>query len=132
MKINVRSALLCDDVRVEANGKHILIGVYAGDILVTGLPATLSLIVWLEIAPGRNADQLAFEYKVTLPGRAKERRGNINMMLDGEEHAFLIMRLSPFELTQEGRLTLALRAPGDRWAEVFVKRIRLAPDHDKP
>ncbi|GGO26807.1 hypothetical protein GCM10010991_07810 [Gemmobacter aquaticus] len=36
-------ALFCEDIRQEANGKFILVGVFAGSLLLASLPATIRL-----------------------------------------------------------------------------------------
>ena len=46
-RIDVQSAIICDDVRKEANGKDILIGVYSG-IIVTSFPCDLILSIWIQ------------------------------------------------------------------------------------
>ncbi len=47
----VRSWLICDDIRIEYNGKHLLIGVYSGVIkLRTPLPVTLPMLsFWIQM-----------------------------------------------------------------------------------
>ena len=47
----VRSWLICDDVRIESNGKYILIGVYSGNItLRKPLPVTLPMLAfWIQL-----------------------------------------------------------------------------------
>ena len=42
MSISVQSTVVCDDVRREDNGKHILIGVYAGALFLQSIPAALA------------------------------------------------------------------------------------------
>lgn len=42
-------ALFCDDIREETSGKHILIGVYSGEMNVNAGPAVVSLSVWVQI-----------------------------------------------------------------------------------
>ncbi len=42
-RLKMQYALVCDDVRREDSGKLILIGVYARDIRLTSVPATLVL-----------------------------------------------------------------------------------------
>jgi hypothetical protein len=46
----IQFGLICDDSRREDNGKLILIGVYAGNVVVPALPATLvlTLVVFFE------------------------------------------------------------------------------------
>ena len=51
----VKSVLICDDIRQEKSNKHILIGVYNGEIIFPPGPNKLiPLCVWIEfaIAPG--------------------------------------------------------------------------------
>ena len=38
--------IICDDLRVEINGKQILIGVYAGDIIFPSFPAKLNQLLF--------------------------------------------------------------------------------------
>lgn len=47
----VRSWLMCDDIRIESNGKYLLIGVYSGTVrLRRPLPVTLStLSFWIQL-----------------------------------------------------------------------------------
>ena len=43
--VRVRSWLLCDDIRIESNGKHLFIGVYSGIIkLRRPLPVALPML----------------------------------------------------------------------------------------
>jgi hypothetical protein len=41
LAIQVRATLVCDDFRVERDGKLILIGIYGGAVVVPSLPAQL-------------------------------------------------------------------------------------------
>lgn len=43
------TAVFCDDIRQEGNGKHILIGVYGNDLVPGSLPATFPLSLWLKV-----------------------------------------------------------------------------------
>lgn len=44
------SVILCDDVRIEDSGKHLLIGVYTNGISVASFPANLLLSIWLNVS----------------------------------------------------------------------------------
>jgi hypothetical protein len=41
--------VFCDDVRLEANGKHFLIGVYSGNILVEEIPGPVTVSTWVQV-----------------------------------------------------------------------------------
>lgn len=47
LKLKLLAAVLCDEVRTENNGKHIIIGAYGGDIILPETPVTLPLAVWI-------------------------------------------------------------------------------------
>ena len=48
--ISVLAAVFCDGVRVENNGKEILIGVYSGVIEVPRIPSMVVLQCWLNLS----------------------------------------------------------------------------------
>ena len=49
-KVEILSAVVCDDVREENNGKEILIGVYSGTIAVQEIPSPpLPLRCWVNL-----------------------------------------------------------------------------------
>src|SRR5271166_1271127 len=45
--INISQAIACDDIRQEINGKHILIGVYSGNLGVPSFPNVIALGFWV-------------------------------------------------------------------------------------
>ena len=45
----IEYAIICDDLRREDNGKLLIIGAYGGEILVSDLPAVLSLRILLGV-----------------------------------------------------------------------------------
>lgn len=49
MEILKISALFCDDVRQEANGKHILVGVYPGDLISSGPGLSFPMSIWARL-----------------------------------------------------------------------------------
>jgi hypothetical protein len=48
LNLKVRNVVLCEDVRQEKSNKYILIGVFAGDINVSELPARLPLSLYFD------------------------------------------------------------------------------------
>lgn len=48
--------IFCDDIRIEENGKHILIGVYGVDLVPALIPVTIQIGIWVRfwgLAEGR-------------------------------------------------------------------------------
>jgi hypothetical protein len=62
-QLEIKSVVVCDDVRREENGKDILIGVYSSGILVPQLPATLSLSFWIQFR-ARDAGEIAADFRL--------------------------------------------------------------------
>jgi hypothetical protein len=87
MSLEIRAALVCDDVRREDNGKLILIGVYGKDIGVTDLPANLvlSLVVRFEASEAIDED-LEFRYCLGEESKASQ-RGHLSL---GEPGFYLL------------------------------------------
>lgn len=49
-KVKILSAVICDDVRTEKNGKDLLIGVYSGAVIVHAIPSPpMSLRCWINL-----------------------------------------------------------------------------------
>lgn len=44
----VLNAILCEDVRLEPTGKHMLIGVFSGNIVVAKMPAKIAIAFYIE------------------------------------------------------------------------------------
>lgn len=55
--LRVVSGLLCDDVRREANGKLIAIGIYANRIFVGGFPCVLNLTAFVNVSVDTKGEQ---------------------------------------------------------------------------
>lgn len=120
MKIN--NVLICDDVRVENNGKHIFIGVYTGDILFESLPAIFSPIFWVEIEPGVTNQRIDMEVKFDAPGMEKPRISLHSMDIEEERSVFMILNATPTLITGPGELVLSLRPKGTKkWVQAVRK-----------
>jgi hypothetical protein len=62
-------AMICDDVRVESNGKPFIIGVYPTDILFPALPAVLpQLVAIVTLVSDIDKPIRKFSVQVTCPG----------------------------------------------------------------
>lgn len=47
--VKFHPAVVCEDIRMESNGKFLIIGVYASEILVNQFPANLNIAFWLPV-----------------------------------------------------------------------------------
>ena len=61
---HVKSIIVCDQVRVENNGKEILIGVYGGDIAVQKFPVDLPLTYYLSFTTAQSFEKLKIAWRI--------------------------------------------------------------------
>ncbi len=98
-KINIDFALICDEVRREDNGKLLIIGLYAYDIIVRNFPVDLALTVVVSV----NVDapiETDFELKISHDGK---------LMSDMKGR----FRVEKSSITGFPKLTLHISDPGE-------------------
>ena len=122
------SVIICDDIRTEQNGKHILIGVYGGDIVVSELPVTLPLAFWIEFLPKR-AGEFRFDLRMEVPGSAPSLELNgIGATTTNLDPGSMVLAPRPYVIQAEGRLQLQLRSSSvGRWKTFKAKQIMRGP-----
>jgi hypothetical protein len=76
ISVKVLYCLICDDIRMEVNGKEFLIGVYTGGIRVPAVPFTATFCLWFVVA-------WAGEGATTVSARILGPRGNQLWMHSG-------------------------------------------------
>lgn len=120
--VTVLNKILCEDVRQEQNNKHILIGVYSGDMLVGELPANVQLSFYLELAFKSPGDQI-LHLRLSGPGK---RTAELKMAAQVTEIGTPSAVTSPrFEvlMDQEGVFRLDLSDDGVQWVTLIEKRV---------
>ncbi len=112
--------VFCDDVRLEANGKLLYIGVYPGDMVIYGIlpaliPSFAALVRYSE-KPGESTDRVTI--KVFPPGgddpivaieldTVMLRSTNLSTDVPNEEQlvsSLVPIRISPMPIEHEGRI----------------------------
>ena len=62
---NLRNIILCEDIRTEVGNKLSLMGIFSGDVVVTEIPATIHLAVYMQyIASPEETGELSFEFRL--------------------------------------------------------------------
>ena len=56
MAIQIENVVVCDLVRMEDTGKHLIIGVYPNDIRFASLPNNINLNIWVQFRVDANWD----------------------------------------------------------------------------
>ena len=117
------STIFCDDIRHEVNGKMSLIGVYGGDLSVPSFPFTLNkfcISAKIVLRPGELqlppmtlkisiGDQLIYSQDLdeTMVPPANSSNGDSDQT-EKRLVCQILMNLSPLELTEPGKLKVAV------------------------
>lgn len=128
--IKFDSVIVCDDIRREDNGKALLIGVYAGDILVPRFPAAMQLSFYI-IGSARKGVAATMEFRIqhTLQNRetpATKAKANIIGAEIGRSSVVVLPRV-PFNFDEATDLTTSI-LEGAEWRVLDRKRVRLASE----
>lgn len=125
--VKIDYAILCDQVRREDNKKHLLIGVYSGDVLVNQFPAKIALAAWIHgIAFDEGIHTLEIRYNVKSDDSPRKIpfHGVVEVHRSGENPEFNIT-VPPMmlELDTPGTFCLDYRVSNGRWKNILRKRI---------
>ncbi|HEX8165912.1 MAG TPA: hypothetical protein VF601_09000 [Beijerinckiaceae bacterium] len=120
--VDVRSVIACDDVRVEATGKSIFIGIYDADIAVSAFPIQLNLS-FVIIANVKKAANIKLNTRIL--GPSGDPLGESEISFDVLQDHLGIM-LPPHRLTNvfssAGYLTFQAQVAGE-WKDVARWRV---------
>lgn len=131
---DVSSVVLCDDVRQEANGKHILIGVYIDSVLVVDFPTNISLTIWVVFKPNEIGE---------FPGEIRVIKDDDSVLLRGESKIIIrtldpstaIFQYMPLVFQQGGKYLFQWKFDDDEWEtvkEFTVQKRPTTPADEQP
>lgn len=125
-----RNAILCDDIRDEAGGKNSLMGVFAGDIVVAHLPATINLAFFLQYFPdASDGPSLSSELRLLQDDREM---GKFAMKADTPPAGQVVTIILPrgmLAFDKEGTLRMVVSMNGKE-EEVLSKKVMLPKPTD--
>ncbi|MEJ1965143.1 MAG: hypothetical protein WDO56_27840 [Gammaproteobacteria bacterium] len=122
----VGSVLICDDIRREANGKAILIGVYVGDIVLNQMPATLPLSLWVQgTAPPGKQEFSIHVYVGEHPDKADPQLNAepFALQVGPSGEFFLALTGLPMRFPEPTSLTVRFRKGQGEWEVIAKKQI---------
>ena len=128
----IESAIVCDDIRREDNGKAILIGVYFGDVIVPKAPALLSVWLWFQARANETVENIQFRAEI-FNDSAPDAPTFVAPPHQAELHAdvgntFLIaLGGLPLSITGSGHLSIQAKYGEHDWIEILKKRIHVNP-----
>lgn len=128
----------CDDVRQEANGKEILIGVYKGTMVFETYPAVSGVVYWITADLQEDAKNTVFNvaFRVTKTGDEillESPSFKIEPQDDDERRGLTIgFGVGPVEFTQSTDLWLEVRDDGGDWERLNLLKVRLRAEVPPP
>lgn len=109
------SVVVCEDIRVEGNGKHMLIGVYATDMIVAQFPSVVQLAFWIRAFPPPPPGEHTFKAIVKIPGGGEgtiDGSALVAKNVPGDVPVVLTLPAVPLQLHEPGRLEILLAFDG--------------------
>ncbi len=126
-KLTVKQFIVCDDVRREATGKEILIGVYGSGISVPSFPVQIALSFWMQFYSDEVImPPIMLEFQL----KGAENEGNfflVNVQLASAKAGLGTVALPPLPISLQipTNLLLQMKQPGGEWetvGEIFVEK----------
>lgn len=117
--VKVKYVIFCDDIRTEANGKAIFIGVYHGAALYPSFPVVQTLSVWMHLEQEAGG-AIPIRCRVLIyPGAREAGRINLNIesMADNKFGSISLAGLA-LMLGEPGYLTLEMAQYDEEFVEV--------------
>src|SRR6185437_1672746 len=114
------AVIVCDDLRKEVNGKDILIGVYAGDIVLASFPAWFPCALWIEIETVETGEyELLF--RLSLTGKPHLQ---FKVRMEVQQPGTTGLGLPGLQLQAENESELIIEAlDGEDWKVLKRKRV---------
>ena len=108
------NAIICDEVRVEDTGKHIIIGVYSESIAVSDFPANLLLSFWIQFYVDRDGE-IDIELRIlSNKKQVAHARGKL-IINDYKNIVTSAFNGIPVKAKDEGALTFQMREKDRKW-----------------
>lgn len=118
------SAFFCDDVRQEANGKFIFIGVYGDDIILNSFPTGMNLQMVLS-ARFEKAEPLEIEIEARLSDKVAL-KGKIQANIVNAGLGFLPIPIPLVQIQAPGVLSVRLKMNDAKWREASTINLKAA------
>jgi len=116
--------IICDDIRVENNGKDIFIGVYSGDIVLSNMPTALNLAFWIDLKT-EGVGERAVEFRIVLdPGEVQIAKVGATLVSppDDNRGSFAFGGVN-IQFQRPGAISIQFHHKGEPWREVARKNV---------
>ncbi|NJO32437.1 MAG: hypothetical protein HC869_04210 [Rhodospirillales bacterium] len=108
---------------MEDNGKHIIIGVYSNDIIISPLPAIMMIMVWLQLDDIIEPVE-SFEFRANL-NKNEFASGTFEVSVPAGKRATVSLGRFPLRIESEGDFSFDIRyANGGRWKNATTIQVK--------
>jgi hypothetical protein len=118
------SAFFCDDVRQEANGKYIFIGVYGDDIIINSFPTGMNLYLVIS-ARFEKAEPQEIEIEARLSDKIAL-KGKLQANVVNAGLGFLPIPIPLLQILAPGLLNVRLKINDAKWRDTSSINIKPA------
>jgi hypothetical protein len=117
-----QTAVLCEFITRDISNKHSLIGVFSGDIIVSEMPATLRLALYLEVFPSSTGLH-EISLKFNLGGKTIAEATAQSDVQEKEKPIILVLFPVDIGVDQDTVLTLEAATTGNKSTTIIEKKI---------
>lgn len=113
-KMKIENVIICDEVRKEDNGKHLIIGVYPNNMLVPEFPANLAPSIWMQLYLDQDKDT-EIEFRIRQDDGKILGRGTGVLPMSRTQPATTSLPPSLIKVQKACVLSFQIREKGARW-----------------
>jgi hypothetical protein len=128
--VDIKSAIICDDIRREDNGKMLFIGVYVGEILVAEFPIALRL-TWVLFGKHQKTASHDMEFRISYDAHTEkptslQAKTTTDPALEDQAEVSLIIPNAVLTFQEPTALTVSVKE-GGRWRDILTKKVVMLP-----
>ena len=127
--MRIINAIICDQVRKEDTGKHLLLGVYPIDILVSDFPVAITLVLWMQLYLDTNGE-FDVEFRIQKDKKTISRTNAIISVKDHLHPATIALPPALIEVDGECTLSFQIREKNKRWKTAKELPVKKRPNND--
>lgn len=126
------NVIFCDDIRREASGKDILIGVYSAEMVFATVPTMVGVSIWIQLRTAGNGVVGAW-VRVTDPTGNTAGQTRVDVLVGsaagnpGGTTGALSMPPLPISVMHAGAINVYWSAGGNDFALIGEKRVTIGP-----
>ena len=124
--LKVENFVFCEDARLEASGKHVLISAFAPEVDVPLMPGFMPVAIWLSGVPTETG-KFEIDFRVRGPARNTIINGKIDLSVAGLGPTSFTIGPMQLHVTEAGTYYFEWTFDGKKWEKVATLQINHVP-----